>query len=94
MFSFVIVLVVQIGRMCMFVFEPLVTVYVRMRAVYQWAALPAVVCVVFVWVRMTVIVDHRLVDVIMGMVFSNHQPGSYHHDRQGSPEQDLWLFAQ
>lgn len=49
---------------------------------------------VFVWVRVVVNMFGWLVNVMVVMVFTQHQPGANRHDRHREPEQSLGHFLQ
>ena len=86
--------VMQIRGMGVVVFHLFVKMNVGVRAIHQWDILQMNMLVVLVGMCVPVVMFHRVVRMMVVMIFGQHQPGAGQHDRQRTPEQDGRHFAQ
>ena len=80
--GFMHVAVMQIRRMCMRVRQPLVIVGVGMYAVHQGHIFRMGMILVFIGMLVRVGMLKRLVNVVVIMVFAQHQPCPCCHDQR------------
>jgi hypothetical protein len=86
--------VMQVRGMGVVVFHLFVKMNVGVRAIRQRDIHRMKMLVVFVGMCVPVVMFHRLVRMMVVMVFGQHQPGAGQHDRQRAPEQDGRHFIQ